>query len=419
MGGVTMAGKSYAVRVRSDQARLWATGRPPLARLDIELTERCNNDCVHCNVNLPAGDRTARGREMTAGVVGRILEEAAALGCLTVRFTGGEPLLREDFEDIYLRARKLGLKVLLFTNATLISPRLAGLMKRTPPLEPIEVSVYGTSEKSSGAVTRNPVAFEAARRGLALLVENGLPFVVKGALLPATKGELEELEGFARRFAGADGPPSYSMLFDLRSRRDGAKNDLIRSLRIGPEEFLAISARGGPAVLEEWRALALEFSGACGDRLFDCLAAGGTGSVDAYGVFQCCLGLRHPETVCDLEGGSLREAMTVFLPKVRALRAADQGYLERCGRCPLKGLCHQCPAKSWAEHGTLDTPVEYFCGIAHAQAEAIGLLAAGEKSWGVRDWPARLERLASYKGSGPKTGRTAGKKADGGLSWKI
>lgn len=413
-----MAGKSYAVRVRSDQSGLWGGGRPPLVRLDIELTERCNNDCVHCNVNLPAGDRAARGREMTTGVVGRILEEAAGLGCLTVRFTGGEPLLREDFEDIYLGARKLGLKVLLFTNATLISPRLAGLMKGIPPLEPIEVSVYGMSEKSSGAVTRNPEAFEAAGRGLALLVENGLPFVVKSALLPATRGEVEEFEGFARRFAGAYGPPAYAMLFDLRLRRDGAKNDLIRSLRIGPEEFLGISARGGPAVLEEWIALALEFSEACGDRLFDCLAAGGAGSVDAYGIFQCCLGLRHPETVYDLGGGSLREAMTVFLPKVRALRAVDRDYLERCGRCRLKGLCHQCPAKSWAEHGTLDTPVDYFCGIAHAQAEAIGLLEAGEKAWDVRDWPARLERLASHKGSGEKNRRTAGKECDGGTSWK-
>ncbi len=33
--------------------------------LDIELTERCNNDCIHCCINLPAGDAEAQAREMT------------------------------------------------------------------------------------------------------------------------------------------------------------------------------------------------------------------------------------------------------------------------------------------------------------------------------------------------------------------
>lgn len=415
---MSAAGKPYAVRVRSDRARLWTAGRPLLVRLDLELTERCNNDCLHCSVNLPAGDRQARAREMTTAAVEKILAEAADLGCLTVRLTGGEPLLRDDFEEIYISARKRGLKVLLFTNATLISPRLVKLMSRVPPLEPIEVSVYGMSEESSFAVTRNPGAFEAARRGLALIAESGLPFVVKGVVLPATKAEQGELESFVEGLRGVAGPPSYAMLFDLRSRRDGAKNDLIRSLRIAPREFLRISARGGPAALEEWKALAARFGEPSGDRLFDCLHGGGTAAVDAYGAFQCCLGLRHPDTVFDLGQGSLREAMTVFLPKVRAFRAADRRYLERCARCPLRGLCHQCPAKSWAEHGTLDTPVDYFCGITHAQAEAAGLLAAGEKAWEVRDWPARVGRPPL---SGQKTGlagRAAGGQCDGGTPWK-
>ncbi len=38
---------------------------PRLASLDVELTERCDNDCIHCCINLPAGDAEARAREMT------------------------------------------------------------------------------------------------------------------------------------------------------------------------------------------------------------------------------------------------------------------------------------------------------------------------------------------------------------------
>jgi len=37
------------------------------------------------------------------------------------------------------------------------------------------------------------------------------------------------------------------------------------------------------------------------------------------------------------------------------------------------------------EHGTLDTPVEYFCEIAHAQARYLGWLGGSEYGWEVED----------------------------------
>ena len=81
-----------------------------LGSLDIELTERCNNNCIHCCINLPANDHAAKAREMTTEQIKSILTQAEKLGCLQVRFTGGEPLLRTDFEGLYLFARRLGLK---------------------------------------------------------------------------------------------------------------------------------------------------------------------------------------------------------------------------------------------------------------------------------------------------------------------
>jgi len=45
--------------------------------------------------------------------------------------------------------------------------------------------------------------------------------------------------------------------------------------------------------------------------------------------------------------------------------------------------------------GTLDTPIEYLCEVAHAQARKLGLLGEDEKSWNVTDAPARVSRLDS------------------------
>jgi radical SAM protein with 4Fe4S-binding SPASM domain len=170
-------------------------------------------------------------------------------------------------------------------------------------------------------------------------------------------------------------PPSCSLFFDLRCRRDSEeKNRQIKRLRFSPIEGLKVLTRRREKYLKEKREFCSKFISPPGEEIFSCGAGSGSGCVDAYGHFQACMMLRHPDTVYDLKKGSLKDALTDFFPKVRETKAGNPVYQSRCSRCFLKGLCEQCPAKSWMEHGTLDTPVEYLCRIAHAQARYIGLL---------------------------------------------
>ena len=216
-----------------------------LAQLDIELTERCDNDCIHCCINLPAGDAAARAREMTTEQVEDILRQAADLGCLSVRFTGGEPLLRPDFEDLYGGARRLGLAVLLFTNARRITPELADLLARMPPRELVEVTVYGMHQESYEAVSRVPGSYAQFRRGVDLLLEREVPFVVKGALLPPNRAEIDVFEAWARTIPWMTKSPDYAMFLGLRDRRnDPAKNRLIASLRVSPQDYKRVYQSG-------------------------------------------------------------------------------------------------------------------------------------------------------------------------------
>ncbi len=336
-----------------------------LGHLDIELTERCNNNCIHCCINLPENDRGAQIREMTTEQVKRILTEAADLGCLQVRLTGGEPLLRPDFEELYLFARRLGIKVLIFTNARLITTHLADLLQRIPPLVTMEVTVYGMSKKSYEAVSRVPGSFTEFKRGVDLLLERKIPFVVKSALLPPNKSEMKEFEDWAKIIPWMDKPPSYSMFFDLRNRRDDdKKNVLIKSLRVSPEEGVAVLTRDAEKYRKEMDEFAAKFMGPAGDKLFACGAGNGL-NIDAYGFAQPCMGVRAPELTFNLfgselpaEGNRLAQALD-FFKGLKDMKATNPEYLKRCAVCFLKGLCEQCPAKSWAEYGTQDTPVEY------------------------------------------------------------
>jgi radical SAM protein with 4Fe4S-binding SPASM domain len=389
-----MQNGSYVIKQKISDGFLWKNKSLLLSRLDLELTERCNNDCVHCYINLPADDLLARKKELPTEETKNILREAARLGCLTVRFTGGEPLLREDFQELYIFSRKLGLRVILFTNATLITAELARLFARIPPLEKIEVSIYGMKKSSYEAATRTGGSFEAAWRGINLLLEYGIPFTAKGAFLPANKSETAEFEKWAKTVPGMNKTPAYSMFFDLRCRRDEKKNDRIKRIRPSPEEALNFLARQKDRYIKEMKKFCSKFTRPSGEKLFSCGSGCGGGCVDAYGIFQPCMLLRHPATVYDLKKGSLEDALRNFFPKIRKMKTANPRYLSRCAKCFLKGLCEQCPAKSWMEHGTLDTPVGYLCEVAHTQARYLGLLKEKEMGWQVMEWEKRIKEFS-------------------------
>lgn len=387
-----MDNPSYVLRKNIRDAGLFKNKQPGLSHLDIELTERCNNACMHCYINLAEQDITAKRRELTTGQWKDILQQAADLGALSVRFTGGEPLLREDFTELYLFARRLGMKVVLFTNARLITPELADLFSRSPALKKIEISVYGMSAESYDAVVRIPGAFIEFRRGIDLLLERQVPFTLKSVLLPPNKDDVQEYEAWVKTLPG-NSTPSYAYFLDLRGRRDApAKNRLINSLRLSPEESLAMISRDDDGYSRGMAQFSEKFMYPQGDELFNC-GAGSNGCVDAYGQYQMCMMLRHPDMVYDLNQGTLKEGLLEAFPRMRQARASNPDYLQRCAKCFIKGLCEQCPAKSWMEHGTLDTPVEYLCQVAHAQARYLGLLSAGEAAWEVIDWQERVQML--------------------------
>lgn len=367
-------------------------------QIDIELTERCNNNCVHCCINLPEQDQKALTREMETGFVRAILSQAADIGFMTVRFTGGEPLLRPDFAELYLYARHLGMKVTLFTNARLITQELSVLLAKYPPGHVVEVSVYGMSAGSYDRAVRSSGAFEEFRCGVELLIKHRIPFIVKGPKLPFISDELEVFEAWASTIPAMERLPVYSMNFDLRSRRDNPeKNDVISKFRLSPEETVAMQVKRAD-YFPEMVQFCSKFIGPQGDRLFNC-GAGHGACIDAYGQAQLCLPLRHPDFCVDLHGTSLKKVLEDRFPSMLEARATNPEYLQRCALCFLKGLCEQCPAKSWAESGTLDTPVEYFCEVAHAHARHMGLLRNDEHGWEVRDWKERVARFVEAHGN--------------------
>jgi len=373
---------SYIEKINLDRFLLWEKMKDKglLSHVSMELTERCNNNCVHCYINLPADDEEAKKKEITFEEIREIVDEAATMGCLSWHLTGGEALLREDFSEIYLYLKRKGIKATLFTNATLINSEMVNLFKKYP-LQNLEITIYGLSRKIYEAVTRNPGSFNAFKLGINLLKENRIPFTLKTAVLPQNFHEIEEMRSFAQSLTGE--PLGVVLKLNLGSRFNGGrKRSLVKRLRLPPDKVIQVLKQDEKRYRKDMERFCQKFLRAPQDnRLFSCGAGVGSCHIDAYGNFQLCLLLRHPDCMYSLREGNFKKAWENFVPQVREIRANNKKYNGKCQQCFLKSLCDQCPGWSWMEHGLLDEPVEYLCEVAHTEAVWLGLLKKGEKAW--------------------------------------
>lgn len=334
-----------------------------------ELTSRCNHNCRHCYINMPAEHAETKARELSLEEISDIADQAADLGILWCLLTGGEPLLRPDFKEIYLLLKSKGFLLTLFTNATLISPDHIELFKAYPPRE-IEVSVYGATAKTYEQVTRRAGSFVRFQKALHLLRQNNIPVRLKAMALRSNLHEHAQIADFGRAYT--KDYYRFDPFLHLRMDGDPERNKEIVSERLTPQEIVALE-KADPARFAqiEHRCCSIESKHhiSC-DHLFQC----GLGLVEFDirhdGYFRLCSSLDAPGMTLNLRINSLRKAIDHFIPTIRDKRSQSAERLE-CKTCSIQHLCSWCPALAYLETGELDRRVDYFCEIAHDRAQMV------------------------------------------------
>ncbi len=131
-----------------------------LRSVKIKLTARCNLKCVMC--------RYGRGwtpPELDESRWSQLLPQMAALGARKVHFSGGEVLVRPDFERIAAVAAGAGLKVTLTSNLTLLTKERAKSLMRTK-LSSISTSIDGATAKMHESIRGIPGSFKRTLRAM-------------------------------------------------------------------------------------------------------------------------------------------------------------------------------------------------------------------------------------------------------------
>ena len=361
----------------SFSARLHETvraGRIPV-NVTVEVTRRCPLACVHCYNNLPMTDRAARDAELTTAEHYRLLDDLAAAGCLWLLYTGGEVFARRDFLEIYTYAKRKGFLVTIFTNATMLTPRIVDTLVEHRPFA-VEVTLYGRTRETYEGLTGVPGSFDRCLRGIALLKERDLPLTVKTVAVARNRHEIGTIKDFVERDLGL--PFRFDAM--MTPRIDCSQSPL--EVRLSPEEIVGLDL-ADPARRNEWQEFSCAFVGpqqAPGheDEVYHCGGGVNSFSVGPTGLMSICV-LSHRDT-WDLRTGSLEEGWRHFLSRVREKKITR---VTKCTSCHLKSVCGMCPANAELEAGDPETPVEFLCHVAHLRAHAMGWPVAphGECAW--------------------------------------
>lgn len=315
--------------------------------VSLELTHHCNFRCHHCYIpDFSAPDLLTTERVL------RLLEELAEMGTLFLTLTGGEMFLRRDWLPIASHARRLGFKLRLFSNASLITDAVADAIAALPAA--VEVSLYSMDAEIFERITQRQGSFARTIAGIERLRGRGVEVLLKVPIMTHNLAGVGDVFAYARRVGAecrADRKIVHRKDGDTAPHRLQVPEQQLLPHYGGPYSSCSIPAehegpeRGGPL----------------------CAAANRFCNITSAGDVLAC-------NIMPGSGGNLRERSfrdiwenSEWLKQVRAIRRKD---LPVCGTCPKISYCGRCHAQALVEEGNLLAPQRSACDHAGALEKA-------------------------------------------------
>jgi radical SAM protein with 4Fe4S-binding SPASM domain len=317
----------------------------------IDLTARCNLRCVHCYLGQSSHREGQRCPEMNTRQILSVIDEITEAGCLYLLMTGGEPLLRKDFPEIYSHAKRSGLVITIFTNGTLMTDRILELFENLPP-NVVEISLYGATASTYETITGIPGSYDKCLNAIMRLSERKIPVGLKTILMSLNRHEILDIENMAKKF-GAKFRFDAEIFPDL----NGDKTPL--ALRVSPQDVVEKEFSDQDRA-RKWTQYFERSRGQLpNEALYSCGAGLTSFHIDSWGYLKPCI--MTTDLTVNLSEESFLEGWEGRIARIRDKKA---GNVSMCNRCEKRHLCGFCPAFFKLENGVEDHYSDYLCSIA-------------------------------------------------------
>jgi radical SAM protein with 4Fe4S-binding SPASM domain len=302
--------------------------------------------------------------ELTVSEWERIAKEMFDAGVLNILMTGGEPLLRKDFTEIYKSIYQHGFLITVYTNAIPVNEEILETFRRYPPHR-IGITLYGASNKTYEKLCFDKNGFDKAIKGARALSTLPSAIEFRTTVVQDNKDEINELTRLIKQ--EFDLPITHSTTV-FQNVRGGCMP--IAECRLSPKETVdlvidrsleAIREALPPEKRKNVSVRLAETKPNCKSETKQYTLLGCSGGMDSFtitydGKLLGCQMLDNFYT--DVRSSGFAEAWekwpyTVRLPEVDP----------ECKACPHQSLCQVCPGVRMAECGSLSGRPDYICKI--------------------------------------------------------
>lgn len=309
----------------------------------LEITYGCNLLCVHCynptHQVLPG--------ESSAETLQGMIDQLAGLGCMTLTVSGGEMFTRPDVWDILAYAKRTGLQLNLFTNATLLNAEKIEKIKQLEPVL-VSVSVYGMTRAVYEEVTQVSGSFDKFMAALDLLKNSGLPLLFKMPVMTLNRHELEPAQAWFREQG-----LSFIHSAEIHPRVDGDTGPL--RYRLSAEDAAAIRL----SYEEPLSCRQPSYDSLSSREVFSCSCGKKSFAVTPYGEMNLCVTTYYPRY--QIATGSMKQGWKLLVDFVESFIPSAQF---ECERCDFSAHCSQGAMDALLNTGDFNRCVPYFKDIA-------------------------------------------------------
>jgi radical SAM protein with 4Fe4S-binding SPASM domain len=329
----------------------------------IELTDRCDLSCVHCYCKAQGVTKQGpQGGELSTLEWHKIIDAIYQEGCLWLTFTGGDPLVRDDFLEIYSYAKNKGFIISLFTNGLRLTGRIIDYLVTAPPFS-IEITLNGITKKTYESISQVEGSFSMAMANIKLLAQKKLHIILKANCLKYNKYEIGKIKRFTEELLGKPSEKKYRFQYDtmILPRRNGDRKPC--NYRLSFEELRELRKQDSDLWGEYQAQMHSGFSDLSRDRrfLYHCNTWLTHFIISPYGRLKFCD--FSDKFSVDLRISSLKDGFFKIFPRLLNEKFKTES---KCIDCRYRQVCFNCPARAYLETGNEEAPVPYYCKLAKA-----------------------------------------------------
>ncbi len=310
-----------------------------------ELTQRCNFNCDMCYVH----EYRQKTDPLSAKDWLSLAEQAKEAGTVFLLLTGGEPLLRSDFEEIYRGLVKMGFLISINTNGSLLK-NYYELFNELPPTR-INISLYGADNKDYNKFCHN-MAFDDVLTSAKIMKDMGISICFNTIFTPDNISSYSRIIDISKDLSIPVKPTTYS----YPPIRLNKKNS---TSRFTPEE-----AAENLFAIDQYRfdighyydrikKVTLLPEGPKENKV-RCRAGRASFWITADGIMRPCGMMPEPDSTPLIDG--FDKAWNETKSKTEQIRLPLT-----CLSCKFSGICNVCAAMCKAETGEFNKTPYYIC----------------------------------------------------------